>query len=112
METLLALNAAAAEPSRPTSPAKDLGLQDADAFPCLVDADGWQITSQQLLRACQRPALHRSKLLGHVRRSDILSKVWPVYSRSHRPRQSTSCDSDLVSNALKTVSAFVSIDLL
>lgn len=49
METLLALSAATAEPTRPALPPKDLGLQDADAFPSLVDADGWEVASQRLL---------------------------------------------------------------
>lgn len=49
METLLALAAAApAETNQDALPAMELGLNDNDAFPCLVDADGWQLPSEQL----------------------------------------------------------------
>merc|ERR1719440_1941364 len=48
METLLALSEATAEPQGPAQPPKDIGLQDADAFPHLVDADGWEVVSQRL----------------------------------------------------------------
>lgn len=48
METLLMLAAAAAEPVRPHLPETELGLQDMDAFPSLMDADGWQVPSQHL----------------------------------------------------------------
>lgn len=48
LETLLKLVAASAEPALPSPPPRDLGLEDTDAFPSLVDADGWQVVSQQL----------------------------------------------------------------
>merc|ERR1719446_1988097 len=48
METLLALSAATAEPATAPLPPRNVGLDDVDAFPSLVDADGWQVTSQQL----------------------------------------------------------------
>jgi len=48
METLLALSAATAEPASVPLPPRDVGLEDIDAFPSLVDADGWQVCSQQL----------------------------------------------------------------
>merc|ERR1719221_1573634 len=52
IETLLALNDAMSEPvaggPRATAPpARDLGVEDHEKFPSLVDADGWQV-------ACQR----------------------------------------------------------
>lgn len=48
METLLALSEATAEPQGPAPALKDIGLQDTDAFPSLVDADGWEVVSQRL----------------------------------------------------------------
>merc|ERR1711966_565485 len=53
METLLALTAAIAEPLAADPLPKDIGLEDIDAFPSLVDADGWQVAGQQQLgRSC------------------------------------------------------------
>jgi len=49
METLLALSAAMADPVKPEQPPKDIGLEDADAFPLLVGADGWEVASRQQL---------------------------------------------------------------
>jgi len=49
METLLALTAAIAEPLAADPLPKDMGLEDIDAFPSLVDADGWQVAGQQQL---------------------------------------------------------------
>lgn len=49
METLLALVAAIAEPLAAAPLPKDIGLEDIDAFPSLVDADGWQVAGQQQL---------------------------------------------------------------
>jgi hypothetical protein len=48
METLLALAAAVAEPVEVAQPEAELGLQDMDAFPSLMDADGWQVSSQHM----------------------------------------------------------------
>jgi len=48
METLLAITAAVAEPVVPSLPPKELGLESTDAFPSLVDADGWQVASQYM----------------------------------------------------------------
>lgn len=48
METLLALAAAVTEPAVPPSPPKDLGIESTDAFPSLMDADGWQVASQHM----------------------------------------------------------------
>jgi len=50
METLLALTFAIAEPLAAARLPKDIGLEDIDAFPSLVDADGWQVAGQQQLR--------------------------------------------------------------
>lgn len=49
METLMSLVASMAEPARPCSAPKDLGLEDAEAFPSLLDADGWQVASHRQL---------------------------------------------------------------
>jgi len=49
MEMLLALTAAIAEPFAAAPLPKDIGLEDIDAFPSLVDADGWQVAGQQQL---------------------------------------------------------------
>lgn len=48
METLLALAASAAEAEASPLPPKEIGLDDIDSFPSLVDADGWQLPSQML----------------------------------------------------------------
>lgn len=55
IETLLALSEAAAEPgptseaARPASPLpRNLGVEDHELFPSLMDADGWQVGSQRL----------------------------------------------------------------
>lgn len=55
IETLLALSEAAAEPgptneaARPTSPPpRNVGVEDHELFPSLMDADGWQVGSQRL----------------------------------------------------------------
>lgn len=49
LETLLALASAASDEFLgPPLPSKDIGLQDLEAFPSLVDADGWQVSSQQM----------------------------------------------------------------
>lgn len=48
LETLLALAAAVNEPAAPASPAQDLALENTDAFPSLIDADGWQVASQHM----------------------------------------------------------------
>lgn len=48
METLLVLSASTAEPAAAPLPPRDIGIEDTDAFPSLVDADGWQVSSEQL----------------------------------------------------------------
>merc|ERR1719213_553298 len=48
METLLALAEAVAEPAKVLQPEAELSLQDMDAFPSLMDADGWQVSSQHM----------------------------------------------------------------
>lgn len=45
LNTLLALAASMGDPGPPgpTVPAPDIGVDDADKFPCLMDGDGWQV---------------------------------------------------------------------
>lgn len=52
IETLLALNCAMSAPGTgsmraTTSPARDLGVEDHEKFPSLLDADGWQVAAQR-----------------------------------------------------------------
>jgi len=48
LETLLALAASAAEPTKEPLPPRDLGVENTSSFPSLVDADGWEVPSKQL----------------------------------------------------------------
>lgn len=43
MDTLLTLAASMNEPTQASAQTKDLGLTDANSFPMLTDADGWQV---------------------------------------------------------------------
>merc|ERR1712226_1476693 len=52
IETLLALNDAMSEPvaggpRASTPPPRDLGVEDYEKFPSLLDADGWQVVCRK-----------------------------------------------------------------
>jgi len=52
LDTLIALSASVAEPVVPTDsiPPKEIGVEDDDKFPLLVDSDGWQVVGMQALQ--------------------------------------------------------------
>eukprot|EP00928_Gymnodinium_smaydae_P036757 TRINITY_DN2564_c0_g1_i4.p1 TRINITY_DN2564_c0_g1~~TRINITY_DN2564_c0_g1_i4.p1 ORF type:complete len:220 (+),score=52.21 TRINITY_DN2564_c0_g1_i4:102-761(+) len=72
IETLLALSAAAAEPHNgtiekaavPTLPPLNVGLEDHDKFPSLVDSKGWQVGCERQFDFAERMAGGKDEELG------------------------------------------------
>lgn len=59
LNTLLALSALSAdpEPTARTIPRQDIGVDDADEFPLLVDSDGWQVPGVRAKAGVEEGAL-------------------------------------------------------
>jgi len=56
LETLLKLAASMQSPAGTVEPTKDVGLESAELFPALLDTDGWQIASTDMLQPASTDA--------------------------------------------------------
>lgn len=84
LETLLKLAASMQSPAATAEPARDVGLESAELFPALLDTDGWQIASTDMLQ----PALTETtpSISWSERAKAAAAKPAPILTRQCHTR--------------------------